>query len=127
MSINERAFNLAAGGASNAEIFAELELTPQALKGCLLRDHSLLFSIVKGRRLHIEPAIIGLVEMVQGGEEIPKRSLSAISLLIDRVDRQNNTLMLAQDLILLQGIAPSESMKPRDAATVTQLLRRRNA
>lgn len=124
MSINERAFDLAAGGASNSEIFAELELTPQALKAVLLRDHNLLFSIVKGRRLHIEPAIIGLVEMVQGGEDIPKRSLSAISLLIDRVDRMNSTLMMAQDLMLLQGISPNEMATPRDAATVTQLLRK---
>lgn len=123
MSLLTRTKELAALGLNNSEIFAELELTPAALEGLLKRDPKFVFGIVQGRTEFLQPLVEKLVSLAIDPDS-PKTSLNALLAAIERVDRSNATIMLAQEMVLLKGLAPSvvENTSP---ATVTELLRRK--
>ncbi len=123
MTLEDKAFKLASAGSSNAEIFGALELTSGALQKLLQTKPQLLFSIIKGRTKYIEEFVEVLGNVALGGEPLGKGQMSAIMVLLERAEQNNKSLCIAHEMVLLAGSSAPSTEAPREASTVTQLLR----
>lgn len=123
--MNETAFKLAAEGKSNAEIWGALNLTSGALQKVIQTNPALLFSIINGRSQFMDPIVGILVDMAHGGEDVSKGQWAAMSILLERAEAQNRVLTVSYEMILMTGTGAAPATEQRDAATVTQLLRKK--
>ncbi len=122
MSQHKLAYKLASEGKSNADIWGALEITSGALQRLLQTDPKLLFSILQGRTEYIE-SLMSLIHSWSSGEDAAKHQYSATTLLLERAEAANRTLTVAHDMVLMAGTTQAATSAPRDAATVTSLLR----
>jgi len=123
MTLEDKAFKLASAGHSNAEIFGALELTSGALQKLLQTKPQLLFRIIQGRTQYIQEFVDVLANVAMGGDGFSKGQLASIQILMQRAEDNNKSLCVAHEMILLAGTSAPSTEVPRDAGTVTQLLR----
>lgn len=124
--IHEKAFQVAAEGKSNAEVFGELEISSGALQKMLMSDPHLVFNIVQGRAKFLEPIIQEIVDIGLGAAA-QRGQLTALKTLLERADSNNKILMLSHELLFLQGLISIEDKQRMDSAMVTELLRKKTA
>lgn len=125
-ALHEKAYEVASEGKSNAEIFAELEISSGALQKMLMSDPHLVFNIVQGRARFLEPIVQTVADIGQG-EANGRAKLSALKVLLERADANNKILMLSHELLFLQGLISIEDKQRMDSAMVTELLRKKSA
>lgn len=121
--LHEQAYELAAKGLTNVEIFGSLQISAPQLLKLTISDQPLLYSVIRGRVDYLAPYLDVLQDESLERKAGPGyHNTKALLSLIERMDKETRALGIGYDLAVLAS-APAASEERVAAAEVTRRLR----
>ena len=121
--LHEQAYELAAKGLTNVEIFGSLQISAPQLLKLTISDQPLLYSVIRGRVDYLAPYLDVLQDESLERKAGPGyHNTKALLSLIERMDKGTRALGIGYDLAVLAS-APAASEERVAAAEVTRRLR----
>lgn len=125
MDLETQAYELARSGKSNASIFGIMEISSGALTALLQTRPKIIFEIFRGRSEYIDDYLGQLQAVANDQVKMDRMTYNAIVYCIERAAHYDQQLFVAHDVALMAGSPVPVNSAKYDAATVTQLLRRK--